>query len=197
MCCHHWVECCLTLVCIVRGMASEPTTSVRHPPSSLSIFTLRSFSVASPSPPPLSPACVAPVRLVQYNVCGWRIGVSVCPGGSSHTLLEGKGHTAWIPPSPSLFKRPFHTLHAYSPSALLDGIVSLRSKPTKAQREMAGTKTGVSGPLGGVSLCLLQTCICSIKLIKYQGYTRSPPMSTQSSILKMCDCSPPLILKRM
>ena len=67
------------------------------------------FLCSDPFTPPSSPVCTASVRLVYYNVCGWRNGVSVCPRGSSHTLLEGKGHTGLNTTQPSSFQAPLFT----------------------------------------------------------------------------------------
>lgn len=72
-----------------------------HTPLQLYLSTLKSFLCSVFFTPPSTPACKAPVWLGQYNVCGWRDGVSVCPRGSSHTQLEEKGHTAWITAQPS------------------------------------------------------------------------------------------------
>lgn len=92
--------------------------------------------------PPSSPVCTASVCLMYYKVCGWRNGVSVCPRGSSHTLLEGKGHTGLNTTQPSPFQAPpFHSLDHYSLLALWDSIVSLTHTPTNAQRGIMITKT--------------------------------------------------------
>lgn len=139
-----------------------------HPHPS-SVWKVPLFSLPRP---PFSPVCVASVRLGPYNVCGWRNGASVRPRGSSHTQLGGKGHTAWMPPSPSLFKHLFHSLHVYSARALRDTIVSLHSHAHRRTKSDGENKDWSGGYW--VWFCVFSPpYACSLGLTRYFGSTFS------------------------
>lgn len=111
------------------------------PPPSLSLLSLKSSSVQPASPLPPLPSALL--------LCGWCNIMSVgegmaclcAPEGLPTHCWKGKATRAWIPPSPPLFKHPFHSLHRYSARALRDSIVCLAHTPTNAQRRMVITKT--------------------------------------------------------
>lgn len=76
-------------------------------PPSLSLLSLKSSSVQSPSPLPSHPSALPLCGWSGIMSVGeWRHGVSVCPRGSSHTLLEGKGHPVLNTTQPSSFQAP-------------------------------------------------------------------------------------------
>lgn len=169
-----WISSVLfSLWQVIPCLLYNTTPSIFIPPQS------EKFLCSSLLAPPSPPVCVACERLVKYRVCGWRNGVSVCPRGSSHTQLEGKGHTAWIPPSPPLFRRPFHSLYYYSAWPLRESIVCLCSHTHRRTKRDGEDKDDENRE--GASVQSLPSYASCAVLIRYTGSTWSWPCSCFST----------------
>lgn len=132
VCFEKWHES--RLYCWASGKWAHISFTKPPLPPYLSLLSLKSSSVQPPSTPPSSAVCIASVRLVYYNVCEWRNGVSVFPRGSSHTDLNTT--------QPSSFQAPLFTPSTTIVLGLCRTALFLSTHtPTNAQRGMVITKT--------------------------------------------------------